>query len=75
MGYQIIATFNEDEYPNAINVLLIHPSIRFLYRDRENERVSVDMLGDFNNQAELTRKFCALLIDAGVTNFDIRHSY
>lgn len=78
MSYIIVATFSEDRqrgFPRAAAKLLKVPEIRLLRRDAENELVSLDMRGDFDRKAELTREFCGHLIDAGVVEFDIHHSY
>ena len=75
MSYIIVAEFPEDRYPGATVRLLTVPEIRLLRRDSENEIVHLDIRGDFDHAAEQTRWLCNHLIDTGVINFSIYHSY
>jgi len=49
--------------------------IRLLSYDEFEEITKLDMRGDFDKQIELTRKFCNALLDAGIYEFNIHHSF
>jgi hypothetical protein len=75
MGYIITVTIpdhamNRDE---GVRQLLTDPLIRLL-REDDGETV-LDMRGDYDRNAEQVRWLCGKLIDAGVLEFDIGHSY
>ena len=42
---------------------------------KRGSMITFDISGDFYQQKELTKKFCATLIDAGFMSFTIGHSY
>jgi len=73
MSYIITATFPDDHA--KLITLLENRDIRTLRHDTENEMVTVDMRGDFETNVDQTRWLCGKLLDAGIIEFEIRHSY
>lgn len=78
MSYIITVTIPTDDAMNhghGVDALLRDPLIRFLSRDTENETTTLDMRGDFDDNAHQVRWLCNKLVDAGILRFQIGHSY
>lgn len=78
MSYIITTTIPLGEAHNSrhgVDMLLREPEIRILKRDTENEVVTLDMRGDFEDNARQVRWLCGKLVDAGILEFSIGHSY
>lgn len=78
MSYIITVTVPLDEAVNhryGVDALLRDPLIRFLRRDTENDTITLDMRGDFDDNAHQVRWLCGKLVDAGILEFEINHSY
>lgn len=60
---------------NGVDLLLREPEIRLLRHDDENEITTLDMRGDFDINDRQVRWLCGKLVDAGILEFRIGHSY
>jgi len=77
MSYIICAEIFHDKFEKEIDaVLKKHNNIRGeLDHDKNNETYTLDMAGSFDKQIEITRFFCNALLDEGIYEFEIMHSY
>lgn len=77
MSYIITATIRECAINRSTGVddLLKDSKIRLLSKDTEDGQVVLDVSADFDDNAETVRWLCGKLIDAGILEFDIGHSY
>lgn len=78
MSYIICAEIfydNKFKKEEINNVIKNYKEIRTLKDDEWNGIYTLDMSGDFDKQIELTRFFCNALLNEGIYEFKITHSY
>ncbi len=72
MGYIICAECELDDEDNH-GAVIEDVNARIL--NKEKDKITFDVRGDFSNNKEITKNLCLSLIDAGFLAFEIRHSY
>jgi len=72
MGYIICAECNLDDVDNS-GAIIEDVNARIL--NKEKDKITFDVRGDFYNNDEITKNLCLSLIDAGFLAFEISHSY
>jgi hypothetical protein len=76
VGYIICAEVDTDSdinHPKGIDRILEIEGIRLL--SKRDGHYTLDMRGEFDRNAEQVLYLCKALVDNGILEFDIRHSY
>jgi hypothetical protein len=78
VSYIITATIpigQEMNRAGGVDELLANPKIRLLHRDSVEDLVVLDVAADFDTNKDTVRWLCRLLVDAGILEFNISHSF